>query len=225
MTVPNVSRCCLCASSSSEPYHADARRPYLYCPQCHLVFVPASHHLSLKAEKSEYLKHENHPQDLGYRRFLNRVCAPLLSRIRPNSTGLDFGCGPGPTLSVMLEEHGHQVALYDPFFSPDPGVLQNGYDFITATEVVEHLRTPRQSLDLLWDCLHPGGWLALQTKRVRDIQSFKTWHYIQDPTHIAFFDARTFEWLATKWGTQASFVDHDVVFFRKPAYPSPTKTS
>jgi len=34
--------------------------------------------------------------------------------------GLDYGCGPGPTLSVMLREKGFKMADYDPFFKPMP---------------------------------------------------------------------------------------------------------
>jgi len=216
MRTTSLSPCCLCHSETTEAYHTDKRRRYLYCPRCHLVFVPTECHLTLEAEKNEYLKHENNPNDAGYRRFLNRVCAPLLARLPPKSTGLDFGCGPGPTLSVMLTEHGHDVALYDPFFASQAEVLQNDYQFITATEVVEHLRAPGPTLDQLWRQLQPGGWLAVQTKRVRDPEAFKTWHYIHDPTHISFFDARTFDWLAHRWGTSAEFIDHDVVFFQKP---------
>jgi len=32
-------------------------------------------------------------------------------KIAPISLGLDFGSGPGPTLSLMLEEQGHRVAI------------------------------------------------------------------------------------------------------------------
>ena len=39
----------------------------------------------------------------------------------------------------MLEESGHRVALYDVFYVPDTLALAASYDFITATEVVEHL--------------------------------------------------------------------------------------
>ena len=42
----------------------------------------------------------------------------------------------------MFEEMGHTVALYDYFYANDPFVLHHLYDFITATEVVEHLHNP-----------------------------------------------------------------------------------
>ena len=40
---------------------------------------------------------------------------PLIERIKLNSIGLDYGCGPGPALSLMLREKGYQMFNYDPF--------------------------------------------------------------------------------------------------------------
>ncbi|MGB2360319.1 MAG: methyltransferase, partial [Porticoccaceae bacterium] len=63
--------------------------------------------MSSAAEKAIYDQHQNSPDDLQYRRFLSRLTEPLLERLGPCSRGLDFGCGPGPTLSVMMAEQGH----------------------------------------------------------------------------------------------------------------------
>ena len=61
--------------------------------------------------------------DAGYRRFLSKLADPLMARLAPGARGLDYGCGPGPALAAMLREAGHEVALYDPFFAPDPAPL------------------------------------------------------------------------------------------------------
>lgn len=182
-----------------------------------MVFVPAKYHLSPRDEKAEYDHHENHPEDLGYRRFLSRVSVPLLARLKTESSGLDFGCGPGPTLSVMLEEYGHQLALYDKFYATDASVLAKTYDFISATEVVEHLAAPGDILHQLWSMLAVGGTLALMTKLVIDKERFQTWHYKNDQTHITFFSTTTFAWLAHVLGARLEFVDRDVIFLTKIA--------
>jgi len=52
---------------------------------------------------------KNSPDDPRYRAFLSRLFIPLNERIAPESCGLDFGSGPGPTLSVMFEEQGHTM--------------------------------------------------------------------------------------------------------------------
>lgn len=215
--MPPLLSCPLCYHETLTSFHQDAKRRYLRCSVCHLVSVPPIFHLARVAEKAEYDLHENNPQDTGYRRFLSRLCTPLLQRLPPQSHGLDFGSGPGPTLSVMLEEQGHTVALYDPFYAPNRQVFEKTYDFITATEVVEHLHQPRVELGRLWTCLRPVGWLGIMTKRVRSQTAFATWHYINDPTHVAFFALETFEWLAHHWQADLTVIGDDVVLLQKPA--------
>jgi len=180
------------------------------------VFVPQRYHLSADAEKAIYDSHQNSPLDPGYRRFLTRLSVPLLERLTPQSKGLDFGSGPGPTLSVMLEEAGHSVALYDLYYADDPGVLKSQYDFITCTEVAEHIAQPRLVLNKLWALLEPGGYLALMTKQVTDQASFTRWHYKNDLTHISFFSRQAFDYLGASWGVEPLFIGADVIIFRRP---------
>jgi SAM-dependent methyltransferase len=207
--------CPLCGFAAPAPFHTDARRLYLRCERCRLVFVPAVHWLTPEAEKAVYDLHENEAVDPGYRRFLSRLCDPLLERLSPGCRGLDFGCGPGPTLSRMLADRGHRMALYDPFYQEDPAVLTRTYDFITATEVVEHLRVPGRVIASLFSMLRPGGWLGIMTKLARDREAFRRWHYIRDPTHICFFSRATFRHLAQRHGAALVFIGTDVILMQK----------
>jgi hypothetical protein len=203
--------CPLCAARDAHPYHRDARRDYLQCLNCDLVFVPPWQRLAPVDEKAVYDRHENSPDDPGYRRFLSRLFDPLRERLAPGARGLDFGAGPGPTLSVMFEEAGHPMAIYDPFYAPDTRVFECRYDFITATEVVEHLYTPGRELERLAGLLTEGGWLGVMTKRVLSRDAFARWHYIQDPTHVVFFSEASFRWLARRLGMRVEFPAPDVV--------------
>ena len=214
LTEPAHPLCPLCLRKHGTLFHRDVREFYR-CPSCFLVFVPPGAFLSRPEERAEYDKHQNSPEDQGYRRFLGRLFEPLSQRLPPGSRGLDFGSGPGPTLSLMFAEAGHHQAIYDPFYAPDPAPLSRRYDFITASEVVEHLHRPRRELDHLWSLLHPGGWLGLMTKRVLDPQAFARWHYKADPTHVCFFSVETFRWLAELWGAELWVVGKDVVLLRK----------
>lgn len=206
--------CPLCTKPTSL-YCNDRRRAYYHCGVCGLVHVPGEWHLDAQAERAIYDLHENDTHDPGYRRFLSRLAEPLLARLSPGSEGLDFGCGPAPALAAMLEQQGHRVALHDIYYHPAPEHLERQWDFITATEVVEHLAQPAGELDQLWRCLKPGGWLGIMTKRVRDQQAFQTWHYKNDLTHISFFSDQTFEWLAERWRAELEIVGADVVLLRK----------
>ncbi len=208
--------CPLCTGKDIQHYAQDKKRDYWQCQNCDLVFVAKEQQLDHDAEKAVYEQHENNPEDAGYRKFLSRMSQPVLERVAPSSQGLDFGCGPGPTLSLMFEEAGHSMAVYDPYFANNPDALSQKYDFITSTEVFEHLSSPKEVLEQLLPILKPGGWLGLMTKRVIDQTAFSRWHYKNDPTHITFFSDRTFHWIAGHYGLTLAIVDQDVVLLQKP---------
>ncbi|QDT49973.1 hypothetical protein Pan258_40290 [Symmachiella dynata] len=203
--------CPLCAAAGIVPWHTDAFREYLRCENCQLIFVPPLYHLSRAEEKAEYDLHQNSPEDDGYRRFLSRVFEPIHARVAEASSGLDFGSGPGPTLSVMFEEAGHTMAIYDPQYAADTAPLAEQYDFVTASEVVEHFCRPAVDLARIWSCVKPGGLLGIMTKLSLDQAAFAGWHYKDDPTHVSFFCRETFRWLARQWNAELEFVGNDVV--------------
>ena len=214
--------CPLCGGNAISDYSCDRHRPYLKCATCCLVFVPPSHYISREAERAEYALHQNDIADPGYRRFLSRLAQPLVARLSPGASGLDFGCGPGPALACMLREAGFDVALYDSMFAPEESVLDADYAFICATEVVEHLHHPGRELERLWSLLQPGGWLAIMTKLVRDQAAFASWHYKNDPTHVCFYSEETWRWWAREKSASVEVVGADVILLqRPPSAPSP----
>jgi len=180
-----------------------------------LVFTPKEFHLSEAAEKARYDSHQNNPEDKHYRAFLSQVFNPVMDCIQPGDKGLDFGSGPGPTLSVMFEEQGYAVDLFDKFYANDRSIFNNKYDFITATEVAEHLDSPGDELTKLFNMLSVGGVLAVMTKILDDQVDFKSWYYKDDPTHVCFFSRNTINHLAKAWGAHVQFYDNDVVLFFK----------
>lgn len=203
--------CPLCNGVDNVAFHSDRRRPYLRCERCALVFVPPSHLPGREAERREYDLHRNRVDDPGYRAFLSRLAVPLARRLSPAARGLDFGCGSGPALAAMLREAGFNVSLYDSFYYPDTAALDGRYDFITATEVVEHLHRPGSELQRLWSLLAGGGWLGIMTKLVRDREAFAGWHYKNDPTHVCFFSKQTWQWWAQRHGASLDIIGADVV--------------
>ena len=213
--VKNMS-CILCQENTVAYYHKDRHRYYLHCGSCDLVFVPNTFHLTAPEEKKIYDQHQNNAFDDGYRTFLSRLVNPLLLMLPDHSKGLDFGSGPGPTLSLMMSEAGHEMQIYDPFYAPNRSVLSDCYDFITATEVVEHLSDPNGVLERLWRILKPGGILGIMTKLVVSQEAFGSWHYKNDPTHISFYSEKSFEYVARRWRTTVEIVGKDVILLRKP---------
>lgn len=208
--------CPLCQHQQTRLFSSDKRRLYFQCLQCFLVFADRTTLLSAEQEKAQYDLHQNQLDDPGYRKFLSRLALPLLKTLQPEqTTGLDFGCGPGPLLAQMLTEQDKHMRLWDPFYAPDPQALQQKYHFISCTEAIEHFIRPATEWHLWLDLLLPQGVLALMTKRYTDRVGFNHWHYKNDPTHISFFHQSTFEFLAQRDDLELEFPTDDVVIFKK----------
>ena len=120
-------------------------------------------------------------------------------------------------LAQMLQEQGHGVEIYDPFYAPETQVLQGHYDFVTCTEVVEHFRQPYNEFRRLFSLLKPDGFLALMTKLVIDAEAFSRWHYKNDMTHVSFYSEPTLRWLAELYHCHLEIIGKDVIIFHKRA--------
>lgn len=211
--------CPLCQNPATEAFTQDKYRAFAQCGRCSLVFAEPDSWLDPGEEKALYDLHENSLEDDGYNRFLSRIVEPLVARIGPPAQVLDFGCGPAPALAKQLQQLGFHVCLFDSFYKPDTRVLQQRFDVIVATEVIEHLHKPLAELERLWAQLNPNGWLALMTQRVKDAEAFKCWQYKNDPTHVCFFHERSFHWLAEHLqAAELNFEGRDMVFLQKPEY-------
>ena len=215
MEVPEPSDCPLCRAERVRFFARAHTRDYFECDVCRLVFVAPDQRLDPTAERAHYGTHENHPADRRYRAFLSRLADPLVERLPAGAEGLDYGSGPGPTLSLMLRERGFRVECYDPFFAPDPGALRRSYDFITCTETAEHFFRPGEELERLDGALRPGGWFALMTEMLQEGRPLEHWRYARDPTHVCFYRPGTIEWIAGRFAWSPEFPHPTVVLFRK----------
>lgn len=210
-----MAHCILCNSNNTHQVLKDRPFTYYACRNCGLHFVEPGQRLDPDVEKSRYDLHENSPDDPNYRDFLSQLFDPLNKRLSPNQFGLDFGSGPGPTLSVMFEEAGHKMNIYDPFYANNMSVFDEKYDFITTTETAEHLFRPREEFEKLWDILKPGGYLGVMTMLLQKPETFRTWHYRKDDTHVTFYQKKTFRWLAQHLGADVNFLGGRVIIMKK----------
>lgn len=189
---------------------------YERCDSCHATFLNPQHRLLIDDEHARYRLHRNDPDDEDYRRFLSRLAGPLLQRLPAKTNGLDYGCGPGPALACMLREAGHHVRLFDPLFFPDPEALENRYDFIVCTEVIEHMHCPYEEFARLERMLLPSGWLGLMTCFQTDDDLFEDWYYRRDPTHVVFFSETTLRRIACRFHWRCEIPVKDAALMRKP---------
>lgn len=206
---------CFLCHHASHPLPARVRgRQYHDCPNCRLIFMDPQDRLPCEAERAHYRMHNNDPADPAYRRFLRQLADPLMSRLTPGMKGLDFGCGPGPTLSVMLAEAGFEMAVYDPAFADNRAVLDDQYDFVTCTETVEHFHDPRAEWERLHQLVRPGGLLAVMTQPISPDVDFANWWYALDPTHVSLHHPATMDWIAEHWHMTVDRVGETVWIFK-----------
>jgi len=191
--------CPLCFNKGSfTVVNGPDSRTYRECNKCRLIFTETRHLPLAKIEKKRYLTHNNGIQYKGYVDFLNQAIEPALPLMHKDMHGLDFGCGPTPTLSVILEQQGYACDNYDPFFFPD--LPEKLYDFIFATECFEHFFFPAKEMQGIKRLLKPGGILIVMTETWKSAEAFASWYYAKDSTHVSFFHSHTFGYIAEKYG-------------------------
>lgn len=206
--------CPLCGAATGAPWR-EATGIYRHCAQCDLVSRDPSTWLDADAERAYYATHDNRLDDPGYRRFLAQLAEPLSERLPPRARGLDYGCGAAPALAAMLGEAGFPTAGYDPFFAPHAALLDARYDFVTCTEVLEHLHAPLRDLARIDALLRPGGWLGLMTELRPPMADFSRWHYHRDPTHVGFHSDASLHWIAARFGWRVDSMGRRVVLLHK----------
>lgn len=207
--------CPVCEADATAFFMSVAERTYYRCNQCIATYLDPVQRPGIAVEKAEYDRHQNRIDDPGYRRFLSKLTDVLVPRLTPGARGLDFGCGPGPALVAMMNEAGFRVRGYDPLYAPVPSLQTDTYDFITCTEVVEHLHDCAGTFRRLNQCLKTGGLLGVMTCFQTDDERFANWHYRRDPTHVVFYREQTLRHLAGIHGWDCDIPRKDVAIFRK----------
>ena len=204
---------CLLCHTDSNPFELDT----FMCPECHLVFKNPGTFNSTEKDIERYSTHNNDSTDQGYLDFLGRFVTPLKPFLPRKFNALDFGCGPGPTLSLLLEEVGGTVENYDPLFFPDGHLLiPESYDLVTSTEVVEHFKTPRRDWETLIDLAKDNGVIAIMTLFYSPEIDFKKWWYKNDHTHIVFYQQKTLEYIANEFNLEILYNDNkSIIIFKK----------
>ena len=207
--------CNTCRSDAASSFKTLDNKTYWSCNVCGCKYLDKSFFIDPVEEKQRYLEHNNKIGDKQYRAFLSKLSEPLKEKLSLGSYGLDFGCGTGPALADMLTKDGFMVALYDPFFYPDKGVLSQQYDFITCTETAEHFYDPFKEFNTLNDLLKPGGWLGVMTSFLTSDEKFENWYYRRDPTHVTFYCEKTFQVIASQRNWKCEIKSKDIVLLQK----------
>lgn len=207
--------CPLCYTETIQPKMDGPQGRHLYlCENCRLVFEKKINRPDRNEEKERYLKHDNSIHQKGYVKHLNQAIKPALKYLKPGFRGLDYGCGPAPTLNKLVEQEGIACEFYDPIFFTEPPL--GNFDVVFATECFEHFFRPADELQKLSGLLNPGGFLVVMTKLWKDTGKFKIWGYANDPTHVVFYHENTFRFIATHFGFEIlAIIKEKVIILQK----------
>ncbi|MCL1117912.1 methyltransferase domain-containing protein [Shewanella aestuarii] len=193
----------------------DKKRAFYTCPECGIVIADPKSHLMPNIEKQRY----GRAPKSAKQRQLSQFIMPLLEQINQQQAGALSGLNFGRLLDLQclqkIEQSGHSVNQYDPFFAADHRVLQKSYDFVCSYKVFEHFRNPSKEWQLLTRLVKPGGWLAISTPLLTDLNHFDKWHYKNNPTHVSFYQQQTFEYLAENSEFTLLFASQALILMQK----------
>lgn len=189
--------CLLCGEKSEK------KTPLLWeCLRCGLLFKDPDLFWGEEQEKARYATHNNDVTDEGYLKYLNKLFSIVETR---SGLVLDYGCGPEKGLEALVANSGYKnliVESYDPMFFPEINMGKK-YDLIFASECLEHFYKPAEELVKLKNLLKNSGELAVSTNFYKG-QDLSKWWYLNDPTHVAFYSEKTFEFISNEYGFNIS---------------------
>jgi len=201
-------KCKICDCTTKLWEDTQLQKRYFYCPNCQSIHLDSVYYLTLEKEHSLYNNHQNSLENEGYVKMFEDFLDFFWNDLTCKEKALDFGSGPTPVLSQLLTKRGVHVDYYDKFYQPVKCFEHKTYDFITSTEVFEHLDNPNETLKLLAQHLNPNGMIAIMTLFHSDDEAhFLTWWYRRDPTHIIFYTPKTLEILAQQCGLKVVKTD------------------
>lgn len=210
--------CKICFSRTKKHLDPLSSKRYAHCLQCQCIALEPSFWVTTKDEKKQYDQHQNSLSNEGYVKMFEDFLDFFWKDILVNSPHvLDFGSGPTPVLSTLIQKRGALVSCYDKFYQPDTIFDRHTYDLITSTEVFEHLENPLETLQLLAQHLNTKGYIAIMTLfHDNSMENFWKWWYRRDPTHIIFYTPLSLISLAKKCGLEMIKTDNKrIALFRK----------
>ncbi|ABZ78763.1 conserved hypothetical protein [Shewanella halifaxensis HAW-EB4] len=207
-------RCPLCHSGDTVRFYANKKRCLYHCHHCQLVFADASSHLPPSAELQKYRLANNKQKPLA--RFMLDLVSQCEDGTNP-LLGLNFGRTLDSKTLQKINARGHQLYQYDPSQAPWSSQLKQEYDFICCYQVFEHFRFPYKEWELLSHLLKPGGWMAICTPLLSELNAFDKWHHKNNLTHVSFYQRATFEFLANRVGFKLLFAANDLILVQKPS--------
>ncbi len=201
--------CPVCRSRGQEFFYLKKKnRSFRLCTSCHLVFQTGETLPSSGEEQGRYELHRNDGNDQGYTRWLESFLDRGFYPWYKGGNVLDFGSGPEPVLTDLLNNQGIQTVPYDRYFQPLWPEDQS-FSMIILSEVLEHLIDPVREFTKIASLCDRGARLVFQTafRRNSSPQWFGSWWYKEDITHTRFYNAESLMALGEQSGWSLIYQD------------------
>lgn len=188
-----TSNCLICNNETNKLFDPQMKVTYLSCKKCGFISKQKDFFPDKETEKGRYDLHHN--DDDYYRDSFSEVIDDYIAKL-DIETILDFGSGPYPVLTKLLENK-YDVTMYDPFYYNDLRYLDKLYDLVITSEAIEHFHSPRIELSKIIGLINKNKYLIVMTYlRTVDEERFLTWWYRRDLTHVGFYTLDTFKYIA-----------------------------
>jgi hypothetical protein len=212
-----IHKCLICESDKTQLKTANLR-DYHWCLDCGFVSMNHKSRINLANESERYLEHKNKSGDLGYRASVQELVDQILKNENTDDKGLDYGCGEDSAVVALLQEQKLDVDLYDPLFYPNANIGLKSFDYVVASEVVEHFREPLTEWQKMSSLVKAKGRLYVQTlslEKIKTPDEFARWYYARDLTHFSFYSELSMKILAKKIGLPMIYSSQKVFVFQK----------
>jgi len=137
----------------------------------------------------------------------------------PHGRALDIGAGSGEYLNLLKElgwntyglemneeayaamvQQGHQGYLG---MIEEVELPESYFDFVSLSEVIEHMHRPKEALRKIHSCLKPGGFLFLSTPNMKGVFAKlmgRYWYPLDTPRHLQLFNPHNLRILLEQCG-------------------------
>lgn len=216
----NIS-CNLCGSNRANLLIIKHGYRILRCSVCELVYInprPNPSELNeIYSSCERPLQGANAPEQRANIKKFNEAIKLLESNIPTPGYLLDVGCSTGiflqlakakgwrvagidvgETVVKYAQQQGLEVTcgeLYHGLYPPET------FDAVTLFDSIEHMVSPRQTLELVWEITKPGGFLLVTTPNINGFVARTTyllfgktigaWEHPTPPFHLYQFSDRT----------------------------------
>ena len=228
----NFNSCTICKSTNLTESRTYVHAYLVKCTNCNFVFTKK------KPTIEELSKHyANYPRydqlspitEKRYNELLNQF-----ELFRKTNNIIDLGCSNGLFLECA-KKRGWNV--YGTEFSEDsigfckekgitvfksnelpPELLKLDFDIVTSFEVIEHINTPNEEIQLVKSLLRNGGAFYFTTPNFNSISRYllkEKWNIIEYPEHLSFFTPKTINYLLKKYGFKKDFISTTGISFSR----------